>query len=197
MRPFVLTHEPRGTSSTGTAVAEPAGVFGVRCDAGESRLPVVETTLRDARVAVWWMGVHGGAGEDTLEAVFAGSRAAGHRWRVAAPGLPRPHVVLVARTSARGLVAAQRAMRQLHEDQLVVSVLGLVWIADAPGRLPRALRDLQAVVSGGAPRVWSLPWVERWRLGELPSRSNSPREAERLLADLVVIKRGKDGMDVQ
>ncbi len=88
-------------------------------------------------------------------------------------------------------------MRQLHEDRLAVSVLGLVWIADAPGRLPRALRDLQAVVSGGAPQVWSLPWVERWRLGEVPSQANSPREAGRLLADLVAIERGKERMDVQ
>jgi hypothetical protein len=63
-------------------------------------------------------------------------------------------------------------------------LLGLVLMADAPTRSPRALRDLRRVVSGGVPRVWSLPWVESWRAGEVPSRSNSPRQAQRLLADL-------------
>ncbi len=148
-------------------------------------------------MAVWWVGVHGGAGEDTLETVFAGSRAAGHSWPVAGFGQPAPRVVLAARTSARGLVAVQRAMRQLDEERPAVSVLGLVWIADAPGRLPRALRDLQAVVSGGVPRVWCLPWVERWRLGEVPSQANAPREAGELLADLVAIERGEERVDVQ
>jgi hypothetical protein len=125
-----------------------------------------------------------GAGESTLERIFRGSRAAGHRWPVAPPG-NAPVVVLVARTDARGLRAAQSAMRDWQTRGLNLRLLGLVLMADAPTRLPRALRDLQRVVSGGVPRVWSLPWVESWRVGEVPSRANSPREAERLLEDLL------------
>jgi hypothetical protein len=133
---------------------------------------------------VWWLGVHGGAGEKTLEAIFRGSCAAGHRWPVASPSNPPAMVVLVARTNARGLLAAQSAMQQWQASELGLLVVGLVLMADAPGRLPRALRHLAGVVGGGVPRVWSFPWVGSWRAGEVPSRANSPREAERLLADL-------------
>jgi hypothetical protein len=139
---------------------------------------------RERDVTLWWVGVHGGAGESTLERIFRGTRAAGHRWPVAPPGSPPVVVVLVARTDARGLRAAQSAMRDWQTRGLNLRLLGLVLMADAPTRLPRALRDLQRVVSGGVPRVWSLPWVESWRVGEVPSRANSPTESERLLADL-------------
>ncbi len=69
-------------------------------------------------------------------------------------------VVLVARTDARGLRATQAALRELHERVLDVELAGLVLMADAPRRLPRALRDLRRVVCGGVPRVWCVPWVE-------------------------------------
>jgi hypothetical protein len=75
-------------------------------------------------------------------------------------------------------------MRQWQEDRLPVAVVGLVLMADAPGRLPRALRDLAGVIGGGVPRVWAFPWVEAWRVGEVPSSANSPKEAGRLLEDL-------------
>ena len=144
--------------------------------------------------AVWWVGVHGGAGESTLEQLFAGSRAAGHRWPLAAEDV-RPVVALVARTSARGLVAAQHAAHDCWTRELALELRGLVLIADAPGRLPRPLRELMAIAAGAVPRVWLLPWVDAWRTGELPAPANSPREAEGLLADLRSASRsaGKDG----
>ena len=149
----------------------------------------------DLDVAVWWVGVHGGSGESTLERVFRGTRASGHRWPVAcAPA--RPAVVLVARTDARGLWATQAALRDLHSRGLNVELLGLVLMADAPRRLPRAVRDLQRVVSGGVPRVWCLGWVEGWRDGEVPSRANSPKEAERLLEDLRAARGRRGAVDV-
>jgi hypothetical protein len=161
-----------------------AGRAGVDLPGAAERLPLLKLAREDDGVAVWWVGVHGGAGESTLEEIFGGSRAAGHRWPVVPPGSPPAVVVLVARTDARGLRAAQSAMRDWQTRGLKLWLLGLVLMADAPTRLPRALRDLQRVVSGGVPRVWSMPWVESWRAGEVPSRANSPREAERLLADL-------------
>lgn len=138
---------------------------------------------RDRDVALWWVGVHGGAGESTLERIFRGTRASSHRWPVAPPPA-RPVVMLVARTDAWGLRAVQRAMHECQTRGLSLELLGLVLIADAPTRLPRGLRDLQRVVSGSVPRVWSLPWVESWRAGEVPSQANAPKEAERLLEDL-------------
>lgn len=138
----------------------------------------------DQPAAVWWVGVHGGAGESTLERLFSGSCATGHCWPIASGGATVPAVVLVARTDARGLRAVQRAVRELVEHRLPVDLVGLVLMADAPGRLPRALRDLAGVVGGALPRVWSLPWVEAWRAGEIPSPANSPNEAGVLAGDL-------------
>jgi hypothetical protein len=126
---------------------------------------------------VWWFGAHGGAGESTLERLFRGSRAAGHRWPEVEE---RAAVILVARSDVRGLRAAQRALRERMEHQLPVDVLGLVLMADAPGRLPRAVRELADVVAGTVPRIWVLPWVEAWRVGEIPSPANSPKEARAL-----------------
>jgi hypothetical protein len=141
----------------------------------------------DAPAVVWWCGVHGGAGESTLERIFRGSRASDHCWPIVRVGEHTPDVVLVARTDARGLRAVQRAMREHLESALPVEVLGLVLMADAPGRLPRVLRDLSRMVGGTVPRVWSLPWVEAWRAGEVPSPANSPKEADRLAAELRVV----------
>jgi hypothetical protein len=137
--------------------------------------------------AVWWLGAHGGAGESTLEDLFCGSRAAGHCWPLAASGQAPAHVVLVARTHAYGLNAAQHAIREWAAGDVEVLLLGLVLIADAPGRLPSALRQLAALVAGGVPAVWSLPWIEAWRVGEPPGPQNAPKVVRRLLEDLRVM----------
>lgn len=131
---------------------------------------------------LWVLGVHGGAGESTLAALEDGWRPADHAW-------PRTRlrasVLLVARSSAHGLVAAQTAARQWAAGQVAfVDVVGLAVLADAPGRLPRPLRDLAQVVGGGVPRVWHLPWIEAWRLGEHLASSSLPRQVRRLLDDV-------------
>lgn len=137
---------------------------------------------------LWWVGVHGGAGESTLAALVPGSRATDHAWPVtptAPSGGSGERVVLVARTNMRGLRAAQRAAAEWASGSLqAVDLLGLVLVADAPGRLPRPLRDLSAVVSGGVPRVWQLPWIEAWRMGEDPAAQPAPKQLRRLLEDL-------------
>ncbi len=140
--------------------------------------------LAVSRTRLWWVGAHGGAGESTLEELFYGTRAAGHAWPVGAPQGSASAAVVVARTSARGLQAVQHALRQREAEQLAVDVVGLVLVADAPGRLPRALRDLVRHVGAAAPRVWSLPWVEAWRTGEPPTPENAPRGAAQLLGEL-------------
>ena len=136
------------------------------------------------QTAVWWLGAHGGAGESTLEELFCGSRAAGHAWPLAAIGEPPVRTVLVARTHAHGLQAAQRAIREWAAGDVPVLLLGLVLIADAPGRLPHALRQLAELIAGGVPVVWSLPWIEAWRVGVPPGPSNAPKVVRRLLEDL-------------
>ena len=147
-------------------------------------LPLRRIAAAELTTPWWWVGVHGGAGESTLEQLYVGTRAACHGWPVADVG--RPAVVLVARTHAQGLRAVQAAVRDLSYRPVAVRLLGVLLIADAPGRLPRGLRELADRVVGTAlvPRSWSLPFVAEWREGETPSRANSPKEALWLLEEL-------------
>lgn len=134
---------------------------------------------------LWWVGAHGGSGESTLAALAPGWPAAGHAWpRV--PGAPsRARVVLAGRTHARGLRAVQKAATQWAAGLVPgVDLVGLVLVADAPGRLPRELRDLAHVVAGGVPRVWRVPWIEAWRLHPDPAGVPVPGEVTSLLHDL-------------
>jgi hypothetical protein len=130
------------------------------------------------------MGVHGGAGETTLEQLLAGSRAAAHAWPVARSTKALPSVVLVARTNARGLEAARRAATEWASGAVLVQLCGLALIADAPGRLPKPLKDFAQVVAGGVPRVWHLPWVEGWRQGEPVSVDTAPKAVVAFLDEL-------------
>lgn len=113
----------------------------------------------------WWVGCHGGAGVSTLQAaVGAGADADRRGWPVFPGSGAATVVVLVARTHVRGLTAAQEAATQWASGVLPgVELLGLVAVADAPGKPPKALRDALRFVAGGIPRVWHVPWVEAWR----------------------------------
>jgi hypothetical protein len=116
---------------------------------------------------VWFVGCHGGAGESTLSDLLPASAAAEHRWPVHADGSV-PNVVLVARTSLAGLLAAREVATQWAAGGTPpVRVLGLVLSPDAPGRLPKPLSELARVIAGGMRdrKVWHLPWVEAWRVG--------------------------------
>ncbi|RIJ33400.1 hypothetical protein DZF93_09285, partial [Clavibacter michiganensis subsp. insidiosus] len=112
-------------------------------------------------------------------------RAAGHAWPAPAAGSPASRVVVVARTDHSGLLAAQRVAREWASGQVagLVELVGLVLVADAPGRRPKELRQLEQLVSGGYPRSWTLPWIDAWRLGPADP-ADMGREHQRLLADL-------------
>ncbi len=132
-------------------------------------LPVKEFPVgrpHSAQAALWWAGCHGGAGVTTLIAVTGGGRDSGRHWPVLASGA-ESKVVLVARTHGGGLRAAQTAARQWASGSLSaqIELLGLVLVADAPGRLPRPLRDFARLVAGGVPRTWDIEWHEELRLG--------------------------------
>lgn len=114
--------------------------------------------------SVWVVGAHGGAGESTLAEVVGGA-STDHRWPQAQA---TPSVLLVARTSFSGITAAQAAAVAWASGATPpVRVIGLAWVADAPGRLPRQLADFVKLVSGSVPHHWMLPWVEDLRLGGL------------------------------
>lgn len=148
----------------------------------EHCLPVVARP-GDSAVVSWWLGVHGGAGESALAHLDPGTRAADHAW----PQTPNPPdaVTLVARTTVPGLLAAQRAAIQWAAGLVPhVNLLGLVLIADIKGRLPRPIRDLQQLITGGVPHVWHLPWDEGWRLGQPPELHSAPRQIRRVLEQI-------------
>ena len=85
------------------------------------------------------------------------------------------------------MTAVQDVMRDWDANQRgQVLVLGLVLLAHRPGRLPKGLRGLQRDVRGATERMWLVPWCERWSVGEIPSRANSPKAVEQLCADLRV-----------
>lgn len=164
---------------------EPVPVTGptrpqVGVPAPENGLPV---RAHAGSASLFIVGAHGGAGESMVAALDPRWCATDHSW----PELPAAEpaqCVLVARTHAAGLMAAQRALTQWAASASGASAqcVGLVLIADAPGKLPAPILDLIKVVSGGAPRVWRLGWIEEWRLGDLDSPP--PKPARRLLRQL-------------
>src|SRR6478609_7193979 len=76
------------------------------------RVDQLPTYDRPSTTALWCVGTHGGAGESTIARLVAGAVEAGHGWPRLPQGAGRARVVLVARSSARGLRAAQAAATQ-------------------------------------------------------------------------------------
>lgn len=180
--PAPVIVEPPGTTGP-----KPASVTapqdGVPVPDQADRLPQRKTPHG---ATVWWLGVTGGAGESTLASLARGSRSADHAWPIPENRGSLCRVVLVARTNYAGLAAAQRAAIEWASGVLgdAVRVDGLVLIPDMPGRMPKELRHLAQVVSGGLPHTWSLPWVDAWRFGPLDLAADLPKEFHALLADL-------------
>ncbi len=159
--------------------------FGVPVPDAAERMPQFAIPAADT---LWWVGCHGGAGETTMSKLLPGTMAAGHRWPIPPPPIPTP-IVLVARTHATGLRGAQRAATEWASGIVKgISVLGLVLIADAPGRLPRVLDDFADIVGGGVPRVWEIPWIEEWRRGEDPNPENTPDEVFEVLESIYALR---------
>lgn len=154
-----------------------------------------------SRPCCFFVGCHGGAGTTTLRASFTDSYTDGQWWGYdCGQWWPAPdpeaggvaNVVMVARTHATGLRAAQHAARVWAEGSLppTVHLLGLALIADAPGRLPKPLRHLVDLISGGVPKVWSLPWVEDLRLGDPADQVALPPPYTAMAADLHALVHG-------
>jgi hypothetical protein len=127
----------------------------------------------------WWLGVHGGAGESSLSRLDKRTRSAGHHWPLTASGST---VVLVARSNVPGLRAAQLAATEWASGTVPgIRVAGLIVLADAPGRLPREIREFARVVGGGVPHLWHIPWIESWRFGHDVPPEELPKEARTVL----------------
>lgn len=169
--------QPEGADLAQTRVVEPTGpsrpqrgVELVNRDGGLGRFEDFST------VDLWVLGTHGDAGERTISSLLPLSAPTGHRWPVRPVDADPARVLLVCRSSHKGLKSAQRAAMEFVTGTLpTVRVAGLVIVADAPGRLPKDLKDLAKVVSGGFPEVWQIPWIEEYRHGA--ERPTLPRDA--------------------
>lgn len=134
--------------------------------------------------ALWIIGAHGGAGESRV-ANLLGARATDHCWPILQDG-SEPRVLLVCRADMRGLTAARSALTEWASGAAPeVGLLGLVVLADAPGKTPKALRDFASIIGGGAPRLWTLPWVEAWRHGDTTAPMS--REYQRFITDMAAL----------
>ena len=136
--------------------------------------------------SVWVTGVHGGAGESRIADIIDGARGTDRCWPVL-PGSATPRVLLVCRADMRGLTAARSALSQWASGAAPeIDLLGLAVLADAPGKKPKELREFASIVGGGAPRLWTLSWVESWRLGHSTAVPTS-REYQRFITDLAAL----------
>lgn len=160
----------------------------------QTGVPAPEYTLSVLQVVptapalVWMVGAHGGAGETTLAGLHERFVPSGRHWILPSPQSPIAPCVVTARTSYHGLWYAQQVLQQWAgwpPTQLAPQLLGLVLLADAPGSLPRPLRDYARLVAGGAPRVWNIGWIPAWRTGDMGEQP--PRQIIRLVNDLVFL----------
>ncbi len=125
------------------------------------------TARARSRDEIGWVKAHGGAGVTSLVELLGGVDV-GARWPEPARGEPH-RVVLVGRTSARGLRSVSQALGALHDGKAPegLELLAVVLVADAPGRLPlgllRRIRVLRSVA-----RVHRVPWIPAWRTGGRP-----------------------------
>ncbi|MFE0588397.1 hypothetical protein [Micromonospora echinospora] len=154
MLPALTTHH-----TTARAPAEPGAV--------PSAPRAVAPPRRLSEEGVGWIAAHGGAGTSTL-ARLVGGVDLGCRWPDAALAEPA-QVMVVARTNADGLRAASRALNALRQGQHPpgMRLVGLVAVADAPGRLPAALARRIRVLRSVAP-VHRVPWLPPLRVGRSP-----------------------------
>jgi hypothetical protein len=136
--------------------------------------------------ALWITGTHGGAGESRIAVLLPGARVTDLCWPVL-QDRSEPRVLLVCRADIRGLTTARSALTQWAAGATPeIDLLGLAILADAPGKTPKALRDFAAIVGGGAPRFWTLPWVEAWRHGE-STTAPPAREYQRFITDIAAL----------
>ena len=161
-----------------TSVAAPA--------LGQGGLPVA---MVRPTASLWVVGAHGGSGESCIAGLDPAWEAMRHAWPTPSDLSMRCPTALVARTHTAGLRAAQKALTQWASGALgpATALLGLVLVADAPGRLPRPLRELAAHVAGGAPRTWHVGWIESWRLGEPLAAADRPKPVRHLVVDLTAL----------
>ncbi len=143
-------------------------------------LPVAPVA-QEHEVGLWVVGAHGGAGTSTV-AWLLGAGDAGRCWPAGQSAGAR--AVVAARTNGHGVSQAQQAAMQWAAGAVPgVDLVGVVWVADAPGRLPRRLSQQLRLVSGAFPLAVRVPWVPDWRTQD-PLSSPAPSRVMKVLSVL-------------
>lgn len=121
-------------------------------------LPVATESLSavgDTAPAFWCVAAHGGAGATTLSHLWAPAGDAGQCWPAADE---YTGCVVVCRSTMTGLDAAHSVILQAERDgQLGCTLLGVVVIADAPGKVSKALKQKLTVLEELA-TLWHLDY---------------------------------------
>lgn len=114
----------------------------------EGELPVASSPLESGSStapAFWCVGAHGGAGATTLAQLWAPAGDAGQVWPAAEEFTT---CVVVCRSTMTGLDAAHSVVLQgQRDDRTGCTVLGVVVIADSPGKLSKPLKQKISVLA--------------------------------------------------
>ena len=116
----------------------------------------------DGAPLLWMVGAHGGAGTSTWAHILEVGDA-GTAWPRHVNPSRSLSIVVCCRSTAAGLRAAQDVAIEWATGALPGQLVGLVVGADAPGRLPRELREQLQITSGAFPRYTFVPWQAQWR----------------------------------
>lgn len=119
----------------------------------------------DGAPLLWIVGAHGGAGTSTWARIL-GVGDAGASWPQHVNPTRLLRIVVCCRSTAAGLRAAQDVAIEWASGALPGQLVGLVVGADAPGRLPRELRDQLQITSGAFPHCAFVPWQVQWRFAK-------------------------------
>jgi hypothetical protein len=120
-----------------------------------------------------WRGAHTGSGVTTLARELGGADLG----LTSTTSMP---TLVVCRCSADGLIAAQRLAASELTGTPTWTCLGLVVVADGPGPLTKPLEELAALIAGGYPNHWPIPWVESWRTHSTTPRGTPDHRPNRL-----------------
>lgn len=119
----------------------------------------------DGAPRLWIVGAHGGAGTSTWARILNVGDA-GASWPQHVNPSRSLDIVVCCRSTVAGLRAAQDVGIEWASGALTGQLVGLVVGADAPGRLPRELRDQLQITSGAFPRYTFVPWQAHWRFAK-------------------------------
>ena len=135
---------------------------------------------------LWMVGAHGGAGTSTWARLLDAGDA-GAAWPQHVNPTRALSVVVCCRSTAAGLRAAQDIGIEWAAGGLPGQLVGLVVGADAPGRLPRELRDQLQISSGAFPHSVFVPWQAQWRFArESDVNANLSRRINKIAATVAV-----------